>query len=104
MQISQAKQTQEKKTEETSESTERVQVEVTRASESTSESQQIYLRIIVREECDLSDLILHLLGCLKKIGAFKLVTIDASSDTPRLARADLTLQVTVRTSTRTIFI
>jgi hypothetical protein len=104
MQISRAEQMPDKKTEEISESTERVQVEVIRASESTSESQQIYLYIIVREECDLSDLILHLLGCLKKIGAFKLVTVDASSDTPRIARADLTLQVTVRTLILTIFI
>lgn len=98
MQISQAKETEEKITQEVSESSERIQVEITRASESTSESQRINLRIVAREECDLADLILRVLGCLKKIGAFKLVSVNASSDTPRFAQAVLILQVTVRTT------
>lgn len=105
MQISEAKQRHEKKTEEeVGESSEIIQVEVTRASESTSESQRLYLRIIVREECDLTDLILHLLSCLKEIGAFKLVSAEARSDTPRFARADLTLQVMVCTLKFRLFI
>ena len=98
MQISQAKETEEKITQEVSESSERIQVEITRASESTSESQRINLRIVAREECDLADLILRVLGCLKEIGAFKLVSVNASSDTPRFAQAVLILQVTVRTT------
>ncbi|XP_078177376.1 putative transcription factor bHLH041 isoform X2 [Carex rostrata] len=95
MQISQAKETEEKITQDqVSESSERIQIEITRASESTSESQRINLRIVARKECDLTDLILRVLGCLKEIGAFKLVSVNASSDTPRFAQADLILQVT----------
>lgn len=99
MQISQAKETEEKITQQVSESSERILVEIRRASESTSESQRINLRIIIASgECDLTDLILRVLGCLKEIGAFKLVSVDASSDTPRFAQADFILQVMVRTS------
>ncbi|KAI0524258.1 hypothetical protein KFK09_003623 [Dendrobium nobile] len=72
------------------ESNERVEIQVIRASESTSEAQQIYLLIIVREEVNMIDFLLKVLECLKRMGIMNLATIDASSN-PTMA--SLTLQV-----------
>ncbi|PKU77614.1 Putative transcription factor bHLH041 [Dendrobium catenatum] len=72
------------------ESNERVEIQVIRASESTSEAQQIYLLIIVREEVNMIDFLLKVLECLKRMGIMNLTTIDASSN-PTMA--SLTLQV-----------
>ncbi|KAJ4789118.1 basic helix-loop-helix (bHLH) DNA-binding superfamily protein [Rhynchospora pubera] len=97
MQLCETKQTQKMKTQEVGESSESIQIEVTRASAPVSTaSQRVNLQIIVRDECDLTDLILRVLGCLKEIGAFHLVSVDASSETPRFAQVlvDFTLQVT----------
>ncbi|KAL0925239.1 hypothetical protein M5K25_003557 [Dendrobium thyrsiflorum] len=71
-------------------SNERVEIQVIRASESRSESQQIYLLIIVREEVNMIDFLLKVLECLKRMGIQNLATIDASSN-PTMA--SLTLQV-----------
>ncbi|KAH0468433.1 hypothetical protein IEQ34_003466 [Dendrobium chrysotoxum] len=73
-------------------SNERVEIQVIRASESTSESQQIYLLIIVREEVNMIDFLLKVLECLKRMGIMNMTTIDASSN-PTMA--SLTLQVQV---------
>ncbi|KAJ3686508.1 hypothetical protein LUZ61_015672 [Rhynchospora tenuis] len=95
MQLFETKQTQKMRTQEVTESTESVQIEVTRASASASTaSERVNLQILVRDECHLTDLILRVLGCLKEIGAFLLVSVDASSETPQFAHADFTLQVT----------
>ena len=49
---------------EVGDSTETVEVQITRASESTSQTQRINLRITVRVECDMIDLVLCILKCL----------------------------------------
>lgn len=74
-------------------SNERVEIQIIRASESTSESQQINLVIIVREEVlNMIDLLLKVLQCLKGMGIMNLTAIDASSN-PTMA--SLTIQVQV---------
>ncbi|KAG1335406.1 putative transcription factor bHLH041 [Cocos nucifera] len=81
---------------EVGDSTERVEVQITRASESTSEAQRINLRITVRVECDMIDLVLHILECLKEMGNISLVSVDASTGSPQtntFARSNFTVQV-----------
>ncbi|KAJ3692001.1 hypothetical protein LUZ60_012351 [Juncus effusus] len=79
------------------ESSERVQVAITRASESNSSSQRINLHIVLRDiECDFNELIIRTLECLKKeISLSSLVSVDASSESPRFARANITLSLSI---------
>lgn len=84
---------------EVGDSTERVEVQITRASESTSEAQRINLRITVRVECNITDLVLRILERLKEMGNISLVSVDASTGSPQtntFARSNFTLQVQVR--------
>ncbi|XP_008793239.3 putative transcription factor bHLH041 isoform X2 [Phoenix dactylifera] len=77
-------------------STETVEVQITRASESTSHAQRINLRVTVRVECNMIDLVLHILECLKEMGDISLVSVDASTGLPQantFARLNFTLQV-----------
>nr|XP_019704669.2 putative transcription factor bHLH041 [Elaeis guineensis] len=81
---------------EVGDSTETVEVQITRASESTSQTQRINLRITVRVECDMIDLVLRILKCLKEMGNISLVSVDASTGPPQtntFASSNFTLQV-----------
>ncbi|KAG1330160.1 putative transcription factor bHLH041 [Cocos nucifera] len=83
-------------TKEGGDSTETVEVRITRASESTSQAQRINLRVTVRVECNMMDLVLNVLECLKEMGNISLVSVDASTGSPRVntfARSNFTLQV-----------
>uniref|UniRef100_A0A1D1YS40 Putative transcription factor bHLH041 n=1 Tax=Anthurium amnicola TaxID=1678845 RepID=A0A1D1YS40_9ARAE len=53
-------------------------IQIIRPNESSSESTQIKLRVIVRVECDMIDLVLHILECLKETRGIGLLSLDAS--------------------------
>lgn len=76
-----------------------VQVQVVKACESaSSELQQITMRITVRVECNIVDLVLNVLECLKGMKAVSVASVDAYAYSPRLhlfARANLKLQIKV---------
>ncbi|CAL9771155.1 unnamed protein product [Musa acuminata subsp. burmannicoides] len=81
---------------EVSDRSERVEVQISRSSEFKSEAQQINLSLIVREECDMIDLVLHALRLLKEMSDVILISMDASTRSPSrniFARANLKLQV-----------
>ncbi|XP_065026627.1 putative transcription factor bHLH041 isoform X1 [Musa acuminata AAA Group] len=81
---------------EVSDRSERVEVQISRSSEFKSEAQQINLSLIVREECDMIDLVLHALRLLKEMRDVILISMDASTRSPSrniFARANLKLQV-----------
>ncbi|RWW86668.1 hypothetical protein BHE74_00004559, partial [Ensete ventricosum] len=81
---------------EVSDPNERVEVQISRSSEFKSEAQQINLRLTVREECDMIDLVLHALRHLKETRDVILISMDASTRSPSgniFARANLKLQV-----------
>ncbi|XP_019707180.1 putative transcription factor bHLH041 [Elaeis guineensis] len=83
-------------TKEVGDSTETIEIQITRASESTSQAQRINLRVTVRVECNMMDLVLNILECLKEMGNISLVSVDASTGSPRVntfARSNFTLQV-----------
>lgn len=87
---------------EVSDRSERVEVQISRSSEFKSEAQQINLSLIVREECDMIDLVLHALRLLKEMRDVILISMDASTRSPSrniFARANLKLQVKVRALT-----
>ncbi|KAG6521108.1 hypothetical protein ZIOFF_018174 [Zingiber officinale] len=50
-------------------SDERIQIQVIRLPESTSEAQQIDLQVVVKEECDMIDWVIRVLECLKEMTA-----------------------------------
>ncbi|URE48841.1 transcription factor bHLH041-like [Musa troglodytarum] len=71
-----------------SDSDERVGVEISRSGGAddcnASESQQISLRLIVREECDMTGLVVRTLECLKGVsGDVTLASVAASTMSPR---------------------
>ncbi|WOL09066.1 hypothetical protein Cni_G17819 [Canna indica] len=79
-------------------SNERVQVHIGRPSASTSETQQINLIVLVREECNMIDVVRHVLECLKRKGDTALVAVEmeASTRSPQtnvFIRASIILQV-----------
>jgi preprotein translocase subunit SecB len=81
-------------------SSERVQVDVTTgASTSTSagQSQEVSIRVTVRAECDLPEVVIAMLARVKKMGRFSVVTVDARQRNSRHAQVSITLRVTVRT-------
>ncbi|XP_072999046.1 putative transcription factor bHLH041 [Typha latifolia] len=80
-------------------SSRRVEVHITSVFDSISESMQINLRVILRVECEMAGVLVHILECLRQFGCFSLMSIDASSivgQTSMFARARLTLQVKTR--------
>ncbi|WOL08172.1 transcription factor bHLH041 [Canna indica] len=81
----------------TDDSNERVQVQVSRAAASTSEAQEINLKLIVREECEMIDLVFRVLGCLKEMrDVVTLVSMEASTRSPpsnAVGRANLRMQI-----------
>ncbi|CAL9769040.1 unnamed protein product [Musa acuminata subsp. burmannicoides] len=68
-------------------SDERVRVEISRSGaddSNASESQQINLRLVVREECDMTDLVVRTLECLKGMSKdVTLASVAASTMPPR---------------------
>lgn len=78
-----------------------VQVDVsTGASTSTSTSEQpreVGIRVTVRAECDLSELLMALLARIKEMGRFLVVTVDAEERSRGHAQVSITLRDTVRT-------
>lgn len=88
---------------------ERTVVQVVEAPESSSESRRIELRVIVREEdCEMTDLLLRLLECLKQMQDVSLVSIDADThlqETNQINRAIFRIQIKVlKTENDTTFI
>lgn len=78
---------------------ERVEVHIARAPESSSQVQRISLRVTVRVECDMNELLLRVLECLKKMGGVSLVSVNANTFSAQMgvhARLNLSLQVEVR--------
>lgn len=78
---------------------ERTVVQVVEAPESSSQSRRIELRVIVREEdCEMTDLLLRVLECLKQMQDVSLVSIDADThlqETNQINRAIFRLQIKV---------
>ncbi|XP_042401425.1 putative transcription factor bHLH041 [Zingiber officinale] len=80
-------------------SNERVKVQVNRASESTSETQQIDLRVVVKEDCDMIDWFIRVLECLKEMRGMMLISMETrkvSSENNRFGIASFRLQVQVK--------
>ncbi|XP_022681563.1 putative transcription factor bHLH041 [Setaria italica] len=81
-------------------SSERVQVDVTTgASTSTSTSaagqaQEVSIRVTVRAECDLPEVVIAILARIKKMGRFAVVTVDARQRSSRHAQVSITLRLT----------
>lgn len=77
----------------------RTVVQVVEAPESSSQSRRIELRVLVRsEDCELTDLLLRLLKCLKQMQNVSLVSIDADTqmqETNLFNRAIFRLQIKV---------
>ncbi|KAJ0971365.1 hypothetical protein J5N97_019324 [Dioscorea zingiberensis] len=62
----------------------KLMVEITQVSAPASEVQQIRLRLTATTNCDIIDLVLHVLECLKDMRALALVTVDANMCTPQM--------------------
>jgi hypothetical protein len=80
-------------------SSEKIEVEVTTGASTSSASSQpreVSVRLTVRAECDISEVLISLLARLKETGSFAVVSVDARQPSGALARASLTLRVTVR--------
>ncbi|XP_062179169.1 putative transcription factor bHLH041 isoform X2 [Phragmites australis] len=75
----------------------KVQVDVTTgASISTSTSgqpQEVTIRVTVRAECDLSELVIAMLARIKEMGRFAVVTVDARQRSSTHAQVGITLRV-----------
>ncbi|CAN6194755.1 unnamed protein product [Urochloa humidicola] len=79
-------------------SSEIVQVDVTAgASTSTSTSvgqaQEVSIRVTVRAECDLPEVVIAMLDTIKKMGSFAVVTVDARQQSSGHAQVSITLRV-----------
>ncbi|RRT66845.1 hypothetical protein B296_00014921, partial [Ensete ventricosum] len=75
-----------------------VKVQIIKASEPTSDVQQIGIRMTVSKECDIIELVLHVLECLKGLRVVTVAAIDACTYARRMhifARANLKLQIKV---------
>ncbi|CAL9188118.1 unnamed protein product [Musa hybrid cultivar] len=73
-----------------------VKVQIIKPSEPTSDVQQIDIRMTVSVECDIIELVLHVLECLKGLRAVTVAAVDACTYSPRMhiyARANLKLQI-----------
>jgi len=80
---------------------ERVAVDVTTgASTSSSTScqpQEVSIRVTVRAECDLSEVVVAMLARIKAMGLFTVVTVDALQRSSAHAQVGITLRAAVRT-------
>uniref|UniRef100_A0ACD6A959 Uncharacterized protein n=1 Tax=Avena sativa TaxID=4498 RepID=A0ACD6A959_AVESA len=81
-------------------SSEKIEVDVTTAAPSTSTSsasgvpREVSVRVTVRAECDISEVLVSLLARLKETGSFTVVSVEATQQSGAVARASLTLRVT----------
>lgn len=82
-------------------SSERVQVDVViagssaSASASTDQPREVSIRVTVRAECDVSELVVAVLARLREMGRFAVVSVDAGRRSSSFAQASLTLRVMV---------
>uniref|UniRef100_A0ACD5UFN6 Uncharacterized protein n=2 Tax=Avena sativa TaxID=4498 RepID=A0ACD5UFN6_AVESA len=83
-------------------SSEKIEVDVTTGAPSTSTStssasgvpREVSVRVAVRAECDISEVLVSLLDWLKETGSFTVVSVEARQQSGALPRASLTLRVT----------
>lgn len=78
-----------------------VQVEVMKlgSEEPWSQLEQIHIKIAVRVECNIVNLILHVLECLRGMRIVSIASVDARAYSPRMrisAGANLKLQIKVQ--------
>ncbi|KAF5190857.1 basic helix-loop-helix (bHLH) DNA-binding family protein [Thalictrum thalictroides] len=64
----------------TGSSSERIDVQIIRTSESTSEEQEIILRVTVQGDCNMEDLIINILGFFKLVNEVSLVSMNADTE------------------------
>ncbi|BAS98317.1 putative transcription factor bHLH041 [Oryza sativa Japonica Group] len=76
-------------------SSERVQVDVVIAgsSASTDQPREVSIRVTVRAECDVSELVVAVLARLREMGRFAVVSVDAGRRSSSFAQASLTFRV-----------
>jgi hypothetical protein len=80
-------------------SNERVQIQILRMSCAEPHVHQINLRINVVQKCDVAELVLHILECLKLMRSISLVSVDAYTFSPHMklhAKASIKLHMKVR--------
>ncbi|XP_072994193.1 putative transcription factor bHLH041 isoform X1 [Typha latifolia] len=73
-----------------------IQLQILKASAPSPELQHINVRITVRVECDIIELILHILECLQRITALNLLSVEAQTYSPQMnlfARASIKIQI-----------
>ncbi|KAM0912422.1 hypothetical protein ACQ4PT_012819 [Festuca glaucescens] len=77
-------------------SSEKIEVEVTTGASTSASGQprEVSVRVTVRSECDISEVLISLLARLKETGSFTVASVDARQQSGALARASLTLRVT----------
>ncbi|XP_047052906.1 putative transcription factor bHLH041 [Lolium rigidum] len=79
-------------------SSQKIEVEVTTGaststSSASSQAREVSVRLTVRADCDISEVLISLLARLKETGSFAVVSVDARQQSGALARASLTLRV-----------
>jgi hypothetical protein len=80
-------------------SNERVQIQILRTSCAEAQVHQINLRINVVQECDIVEIVLHILECLKLMKTVSLVSVDAYTFSPHMklhAKATIKLRIKVQ--------
>lgn len=83
---------------ETTGSSGRVKVQINKGSDLTTELQHISVGLTVKVECDITALVLRVLGSLKTMGLTSLLSVDAyaySSQMNLFARVDIKLLIKV---------
>ncbi|KAM0908524.1 hypothetical protein ACQ4PT_015410 [Festuca glaucescens] len=79
-------------------SSEKIEVAVTTGaststSSASSQTREVSVRVTVRAECDISEVLISLLARLKEMGSFTVVLVEARQQSSAFARASLTLRV-----------
>ncbi|CAM0910235.1 unnamed protein product [Alopecurus aequalis] len=77
-------------------SSEKIEVDVTTGASTSSAASrdEVRVRVTVRVECDIAEVLISLLARLKETGSFTVVSVEARHESGALARASLTLRVT----------
>ena len=85
---------------------ERVAVDVTTAASTSSSTscqpQEVSIRVTVRAECDLSEVVVAMLARIKEMGRFTVATVDARQRSSDHAQVGITLRATVPTQNYSI--
>jgi hypothetical protein len=86
-------------------SSETVRVDVTSGASTSDQPREVGIRVTVRAECDLSELVISLLARIKEMAAasFAVVTVDAEQRSSDRAQVSITLRSTVRTILNCLF-